>query len=81
MGNPVTLSELEKALDDLITEAAAPPLKETDITMNSLAARAHWHKQKAKAMLQEWTASGKVEYLGLRRAPSGHKVEAWRLKE
>jgi hypothetical protein len=80
MTNPVSLSELEKALDDLIMETAAPPIAEGDITVNSLASRAHVHKQKAREMLDEWTAAGKVEYLGKRRVPSGHRIDAWRLK-
>jgi hypothetical protein len=80
MDNPVSLSELEKALDDLIMETAAPPLADGDITINSLAKRAHCHTQKAHEMLAEWTAAGKVEFLGKRRVPSGHRVDAWRLK-
>jgi hypothetical protein len=81
MGNPVSLSELEKALDNLIMETVSPPLDEGDITVNSLAKRARCHKQKAHEMLKEWTAAGKAEFLGKRRVPSGHRVDAWRLKE
>jgi hypothetical protein len=80
MGNPVTLSELEKALDDLLMQEAPPDLLETDITVMRLARRAKCGGAKAKKLLDEWTAAGKVEYIGKRREPRGHKLDAWRLK-
>jgi hypothetical protein len=80
MGNPVSLSELEKALDTLIAEDAPPLLEDTDLTANRVADRAHCGFQKASRLLDKWTADGKAEYIGMRRQPNGHKVKAWRLK-
>jgi ribosomal protein L32 len=79
MGNPVTLSELEKALDLLIAEDAPPLLEDTDLTANRVAERARCGFQKASRLLDKWTADGKAEYLGMRRLVNGHKVKAWRL--
>jgi hypothetical protein len=79
MGNPISLSELEKALDNLILETASPPLSDGDITVNSLAKRAQCPKRRAKEMLDEWVENGKAEYIGMRRLPSGSKVDAWKL--
>jgi rubrerythrin len=79
MDNPVTLSALERALDDLIMQDAPPMLEDTDLTANRVAERAHCGFQKASRLLDKWTADGKAEYLGMRRQPNGHKVKAWRL--
>jgi transcription initiation factor IIE alpha subunit len=78
--NPVSLSELEKALDALILQDAPLPLADGDITARMVAERAGCEKQKARKMLIKWTADGKAEYIGKRREPSGQSVDAWRLK-
>lgn len=80
MGNPVTLPELEKALDDLIMQDAPPMLEETDLTIALVASRAKCGNNKAERMLEKWVLEGKVEYLGERRREDGHKTRAWRLK-
>jgi hypothetical protein len=79
MANPVSLSELDKALDALILDEAPPMLEDTDITIMRLVSRAKCSPPKAKRMLDEWTKAGKAEYLGKRREMRGHKVDAWRL--
>jgi hypothetical protein len=80
MANPVNLSELNKALDDLIMQDAPPVLEDTDLTVQRLAARAKCGSVKAKRLLADWTEAGKVEYLGKRRNTQGHNVDGWRLK-
>lgn len=79
MGNPVSLSELENALDSLLMQDAPPQLADDDITVMRLARRAKCGPLKASRLLDEWTAVGKVEFVGVRREPHGHKVKAWRL--
>ena len=80
MANPITVSDLQKALDDLIMQDAPPVLEDTDLTVQRLAARAKCGSIKAKRLLLEWTDAGKAEHLGKRRNSQGHSVEAWRLK-
>ena len=80
MANPVTLSELEKALDALILEDIPPMLEDADITVMRLASRAKCSPKFAGDVLAQWAKDGKVEYLGKRREIRGHKVDAWRLK-
>ena len=80
MDNLVTLAELGKALDDLITQDAPPPLEETDITIRMVKERAGCGDVKAANLLNEWVRAGKVEYAGERRGPKGHAIKAWRLK-
>lgn len=79
MTNPVSQSDLMKALDDLIMQEAPPPLEDGDITLQILAERAKCGTPKAKVLLKRWEADGKAEYIGKRREPRGHKVDAWRL--
>ncbi len=79
MTNPVSPSDLMKALDDLILRDAPPELAETDITVMSLAKRANIGAPKAKELLDQWVQSGEAEYIGERRGVRGHKVQAWRL--
>jgi len=78
--NPVVLSELEKALDDLLMQDAPPMLADDDITVMRLVRRAKCGSSKARRMLDEWVVAGKVEYIGKRRNARGHSVDAWRLK-
>lgn len=80
MNNPVSLQELEKALDDLIMQDAPAALEEADITIMRLARRAKIGTVRARSMLEEWTKAGKVEYIGKRREERGHRVDAWKLK-
>ena len=80
MTNPVSLTDLEAALDALILEDIPPALEPTDITVMRLVARAKCSPVIAKRVLAEWVEAGKVEYLGKRREARGHKVDAWRLK-
>lgn len=77
----VTLSELEKALDDLILQENALDLQPGDITVNLLARRSGWSRSRTETTLAEWEARGIIEPLGDRREPErGQKVAAWRLK-
>jgi predicted HTH transcriptional regulator len=79
--NPVTLPELEKALDELIMQENSIDLQPGDITINSLAKRSGWNRSRAETVISEWVASGVLETLGQRREPErGQKVAAWRLK-
>jgi hypothetical protein len=77
--NPVSLSELDKALDELIMQEAPPALEDTDLTKQRVADRARCGFQQAGRMLEKWTAEGKAECIGMRRQTNGHKVKAWRL--
>lgn len=79
MDNPVTLPELQSALDDLIAETFCPPLEPDDITIMGLHDKAGCTWDTAKKTLKEWQEAGKVEYLGKRRSPSGKKLDAWRM--
>jgi hypothetical protein len=78
--NPVPLSDLERALDNLLLADAPPYLADDDITVMRLVARAKCSPNKAKRLLGEWEAAGKVEYIGERREPRGHSVKAWKVK-
>jgi hypothetical protein len=78
--SPVSLSELEKALDDLLMYDAPPYLADDDITVMRLVRHAKYGPNKARRMLNDWTEAGKVEYIGKRREPRGHMVDAWRVK-
>lgn len=80
MSNPVSTPELMKALDDLILSDAPPPLEVTDITIQRIVARANVGGARAQRMIDKWVEEGKVEYIGERREPRGHRVKAWRLK-
>jgi hypothetical protein len=77
--NPVTLTDLERALDNLLIEAF-PPLEETDITIMTMKARLQSSYETAEKRLNELTAAGKLEYLG-ERLHKGHKVKAWRIRK
>jgi hypothetical protein len=77
--NPVSLSELDKALDSLILQEAPPLLAADDVTIQRLAERAKCGYQKAGRMLEKWTADGRVTFVGQRRDDSGHKVKAWKV--
>jgi hypothetical protein len=79
VANPVSLSDLDKALDDLIMQDAPPPLEDTDITVMRLARRAKVGTVRATSMLESWAAAGKVESIGERRDARGHKVKAWKV--
>ena len=80
MANPVTVSELEKALDNLLMQDAPPYLADDDITIMRLAHRAGCGSAKAKNMITKWVTEGKLEYIGKRREARGHLVDAWRIK-
>lgn len=79
MANPVTLPELETALDALILEDIPPELDPDDITVSRLVERAKCGTLKANRTLAKWVKAGKVEYIGVRRGPAGHNVKAWRM--
>lgn len=80
MANPITLTDLGKALDELIMQDAPPMLADDDITVMRLVSRAKVGVVRAKTMLKQWQDAGKVEYVGKRREERGHMVDAWRLK-
>jgi hypothetical protein len=80
MTNPVSQSDLARALDDLILQEIPPPLADDEITTTRVADRAKCHHQQARRMIDKWVKEGKVEHVGKRKEPHGQKVDAWRLK-
>jgi hypothetical protein len=76
----ITLAELDKALDNLILESRILPLEETDITIGKMQAKLNSGSVRAKRLLDELTAAGKLEYLG-ERMDEGHKVRAWQIRK
>jgi hypothetical protein len=74
-------SDFYGLLDQLIAGESPPPLEADDITVMRLAERAKCGNHKAKSMVVKWAASGVVEYIGKRREPRGHAIDAWRLKK
>jgi predicted ArsR family transcriptional regulator len=79
--NPVTPSELSKALDDLVTESLGIPLADDDVTVSRFAAKAGCTWDTARSKVKELEAAGRLEYIGKRRAPSGKPQDAWRIKK
>jgi hypothetical protein len=77
--NPVSQSELAKALDDLILQDTPPPLAADEFTAGMIAKIAKCHNQQARRRIARWIAEGKAEYVGKRREPRGQSVDAWRL--
>ena len=81
MTNPVTQSELMKALDDLIFQEDKLDLLPDDITVCGLTKKTGWNQRRVVKVIAEWVEKGILEPLGERREPKrGHMVEAWRLK-
>ncbi len=78
--NPVSQSDLLKALDALILQESET-LEEADITISRLVKRAKCGKQKAQSMIDKWLSEKKIEPLGKRREATkgGRMVEAWRV--
>lgn len=79
MMNPVSNTDLLKALDDLILQESPPELSEIDITVSRVKERAKCGDKKAETMIKKWVADGAMEYIGKRRGQRGHKIDAWRL--
>lgn len=79
MANPISQSELMKALDELILQEK-PLLQDDDLTVNRLMERAKWNRAKAKIMIKKWQEEGKIEYLGKKAATHGRFTDAWRVK-
>lgn len=82
--NPVTPSDFAAALDALLLEEAPPYLDDNDLTIMRLVRRSRENgapvgPDRARTILDKWTAEGKAENIGYRRERNGHKVEAWRL--
>lgn len=75
----VTQAEFHKALDDLMMEYAPPHLSETDITVTTLAKRYKIGKSKARRLIDEMAADGKLEQVR-RRDGASRTVDAWILK-
>lgn len=81
MSNPVTLSELDKALDNLVLAEIILPVSEDDITIAKIAERYELDYKVAKKIVKKLVADGKLEFVGKRRVMSnGHVVDVWRLK-
>lgn len=78
--NPVSQSELIKALDNLILSEGAY-LEENDLTLLRLRQHTGWNYDKAKAMIKKWVTEGKLEPLGKRQKPGkgGRFIDAWRI--
>ena len=79
--NPVSLSELDAALDELLAQEVPPWLDLQDITIMRLQERAECGPKRARTIINKWVEGGKLEYLGKRRETKGHAVDAWRLAE
>jgi predicted transcriptional regulator len=79
--NPVTLSELDKALDALVMAEIIPPIAEDDITIVKICERYEKDHKVAKKIIKKLVADGKLEYVGKRQARSnGRIVDAWKMK-
>jgi hypothetical protein len=79
MTNPVTVTDLQAALDALLMQDAPPMLEDTDITVMRVARHAKCGSAKAKSMITKWVTEGKLEYIGKRREERGHSLDAWRI--
>lgn len=81
MSDIVTTKQLAAALDALILEEEKLDLEEDDITINRLCVKTGWNPYRAKKVIGEWVALGKVVFVGERRNPQrGALVQAWKLK-
>lgn len=78
--NPVSLPDLQKALDDLILDAFPMQLEPGDVTIMRYKIARKCSYETAQRELDELTEAGKLEFLG-ERLSHGHKVKAWRIKE
>jgi predicted transcriptional regulator len=81
MGNPISLSELDKALDALVLAEIIPPVAEGDITIAKICERYEKDHKVAKKIIKKLVADGKLEHIGKRQARSnGRIVDAWKMK-
>lgn len=76
--NPVTIPDLQAALDALILRDCPPALEPDDITLARLKERAKCNHKTAEAMIAKWVKAGEAVSIGKRRNGS-RTVEAWRL--
>lgn len=82
MDNPVTQSDLLKALDSLILAEEQNKLEDDDITVSRLSNKTGWNRRKAQKIIGEWESAGKLEFIGERREPlRGSMVKAWKVKD
>ena len=75
----VTLSDLEKALDDLITGSFPQPLAEDEFTITMVQNKAGCNWNTAKRKIEGWVTAGIAEAVGKRRTKRGNFVDAWKL--
>ena len=64
-------------LEDLLAEYMPPPLEEGDITINRVIEKSLSYR-KAKKIIKELEAKGKIRPIGKRRVRNGNIVDAWR---
>lgn len=81
MSNPVTLAELDKALDALVMSEIIPYVAEDDITISKVSEKYNIEHKKAKNIIKKLVEDGKLESVGKRVARSnGRIVDAWKMK-
>jgi hypothetical protein len=81
MANPVALSELERALDELLLQDTTPRLADGDFTVAMIAEHAGCSWGKARRIAARLETQGKLKPLGKRSDANGRLVLAWRIRE
>ena len=64
-------------LEELLAEYMPPPLMDDDITINRVVEKSLSYR-KAKKIINDLLAKGKIRAVGKRRSKNGNIVQAWR---